>query len=216
MKRIAAAIALALALAASEAHAAGFGLAKAGDAWALFLNGDASLFGNDAKLNGQFDTIDFLFQMHSGLQLTNISSGLNAGVPRLPGEPFTFRNRALDQDPLDGGLGWNVLAPTPAITPSTIQWAGGPLGGTIDTRVGHKGGWLFLANFYFSPPVDAELPIGGRIQLISGGNVVMEIPKLLIDMTIPLPEVPEPAAGVLGWSLFAALAAARPWPRNRR
>jgi hypothetical protein len=154
-----------------------------------------SAFGGD--LNGDFDTVDFLFSTNAGTSLTNISSGFDAGVPRPAGEPFTFRNRVLDQDPLDGGLGWNVLAPSPAITATTMQWAGGVLGGTIDTGPA-QGPGLFLANLHFNGPADRAGGFG-RVQLIRAGTVVAE-----------LPFIPEPASiGLVGMGMLGLTALRR-------
>jgi hypothetical protein len=195
--------ALALAVIACNAHAARIGIANVGEAWALFLNGEGA--------SGQFDTVGVVFTASSQFTLTNINSGFIQGfTPRAAGDQSTFINRRLDQDPLDGGLGWSILGRE--VTADRLTFGGGPLGGAIETRVGHKGGWLFLANFLFSPPVDAEsMKFAGSlsVELLRAGRVIATLPTPLEGFIIPLPEVPEPAAGVLGCSLLAVLAAVR-------
>jgi hypothetical protein len=195
LKRIAVAVALVLVLAASDADAARWGLANVGDAWALFLNGDEPWLSNSAKLNGQFDSVDVSFTTSNPYTLVKTNSGLFQGMtPRAAGDQSTFINRRLDQDPLDGGLGWKMIRSP--ITANGFAFVAGPLGGTIDTRVGREDGWLFLANLLFSPPVDAEaLRRAGsvKVQLYRADHKVAELfPTLADDIIIPLPEVPEP------------------------
>jgi hypothetical protein len=191
----------------TPAYAARKGFAKIGDSWSLFIRGD--------ELNGMFDTVDVSYTPASGGQFANLASGLNAGVPRAPGEPFTFVNRALDQDPLDGGSGWAIVGRT--VTANQLSFAGGPLGGRIDTSSGPQG-WLFLANLSLTN--DSARPFAsGRVQLINAGVIVSELPVLLDGSEIiPNPLVPEPASGIIiiaGALGSAALRrdAARPRPR---
>jgi hypothetical protein len=172
-------------LAASTAQAARIAVTTNGNIASVYLKAGLGAE-NGGDLNGDFDTVDFLFNTNAGVSHTNISSG----VGRSAGDAFTFRSRQLDGDPLDGGLGWNVLAPTPAITATTVQWAGGPLGGTVDTGAA-AGPGLFLTNFNFSGPANKDSG-AGRVQLISAGNVIATIPII----------IPEPASfGLIGMSL---------------
>jgi hypothetical protein len=177
-------------LAASTAQAARVAVTTNGNVASVYLKA-AKGAENGGDLNGDFDTLDFLFNSSTGVEMTNITSGNNAGVPRPAGDPFTYRNRVLEGDPLDGGLGWNVLAPNPAITPTEMQWTGGPLGGTIATGDA-AGPGLFLANLQFGGPAN-KASGAGRVQLISAGNIVATIPII----------IPEPASfGILGVAMM--------------
>lgn len=171
----------------APAAAAEFYFKASGNTATFYLDaGRGAAYGGN--LNGKFDTVDFQLTTFNG-SFININSGQVGGIPRPPGEPSTYRNRVLDADPLDGGLGWSVVGQV--INANGMAWAGGPLGHTIDTS-GQPNGGLFLANVQFGVPARTA-SVSGRVQLISAGDIVAEIPF-----------VPEPAAGVLG--LFAALA----------
>lgn len=181
-------------LATTQANAAELYLKRNGNIATFYLDlAKPSLFA-PLNLDGQIDTIDFMFTAGPPGTLTALSSG--AGKPA--GEPFTYRNRMLDADPLDGGLGWSVVGQT--INASGMTWAGGPLGATISTS-GQPDGRLFLANLHFNAPAN-KLSGTGRVQLIRAGNIVAEL----------LP-TPEPAASVLGVFALVALRAAS---RGRR
>jgi hypothetical protein len=77
----------------------------------------------------------------------NLNSGLDAGVPRPAGQAFTYRNRQLEADLLDGGLGW--ILQDLVMTPSELSFTAGPTTGKITTAT-EAGGRLFLANIHFS------------------------------------------------------------------
>jgi hypothetical protein len=173
----------ACALMASTAEAAQAVVTRNGNVATFYLHA-ARGAENGGNLNGMFDTVDFLFVTNAGVQLTNVS-----GLRRTPGDHFTYMNNNLRFDPLDGGLGWAILFPTPALTSTKMQWAGGPLGGTIDTGPA-QGPGLFVANLNFNGP--ASVASGtGRVQLISAGTIIAE-----------LPFIPEPASfGLCGMSL---------------
>jgi hypothetical protein len=139
---------------------------------------------NSANLNGQIDTISFVFTPAPGVELGSV-----IGVSNKPaGEALTYRNSALSDDPLDGGLGWSILGQM--VAADTFKFDGSPLGQTIDTS-GQPDGRLFLANMLFFP-ANAASPGTATLQLLRAGNIVANL--------VP---TPEPAAGVL--SLFAAM-----------
>jgi hypothetical protein len=173
-------------VAASTAQAARVAVTTNGNVASVYLKA-AKGAENGGDLNGDFDTIDFLFTANAPTTLTNLSSG--AGKPA--GEAFTYRNRILDADPLDGGLGFSVVGQT--INAQGAAWAGGPLGATIQTGAADSTG-LFLQNFNFSGPAN-KLSGAGRVQLISAGTVVAEIPIV----------IPEPGSMMLGGSALLGL-----------
>ena len=161
-------------LAASTAQAARVAVTTNGAIASVYLKAaKGAEFGGD--LNGDFDTIDFQFTATAPTTLLNLSSG--AGKPA--GDAFTYRNRVLDADPLDGGLGFSVVGQT--INAQGASWAGGPLGQTIQTGAADSTG-LFLQNFNFSGPAN-KLSGTGRVQLISAGNIVAEIPIVIPEPT---------------------------------
>jgi hypothetical protein len=168
MKTIVTAILTASCLyAASRAQAAQLRLVVNGNIATIYLNAALGA-ANGGDLNDKFDTIDFSFTTAPGVTMTNV-----AGVREFPGEPFNYRNGLLNADPLDGGLGWNILTPIPAMTPTTVQWTGGPLGKTINTGDA-AGGGLFLHNLQLSSPVSKSSGIA-RILLLRAGNIVADM-----------------------------------------
>jgi hypothetical protein len=84
----------------------------------------------------------------------NVDSGSVAGIARPPGQPFTYRNRLMNADPLDqpDTLGWTLL--DIVVQPNEIELAGGPLGRRI-TTADQPNGRLFLANLHFVIPEPA-------------------------------------------------------------
>jgi len=110
---------------------------------------------------GPYDTVAFYASSFSSTFL-NQNNGLVGGVPRPPGEPFTYWNRNLTRSTAEGGLGWIVLGPVN--TPSELSFTGGVLGGTISTAE-QPGGNLFLANVQsMSGTVQAQLIRGGELK----------------------------------------------------
>jgi hypothetical protein len=111
------------------------------------------------------------FQLCPDVAFENINSGLAAGVPRPVGQPFTYRNRALDADPagtdsLGIGNGWTLLAPV--TTAAGISFAGGPLGESISTA-GEPNGALFLANVMLG----SDSGFTAWVTLVNGVNTVL-------------------------------------------
>jgi hypothetical protein len=168
---------------------------------AVTVNGNiASVYLKAAKgpeqggdLNGDFDTVGFNFVANAsnGTTLTNVASG--AGRPA--GDPFTYRNRVLDADPLDGGLGWSILGQT--INAQGATWGGGPLGATIDTGPADGPG-LFLQNLQFSGPAN-RMSGQGTIELLSAGATIATFNIV----------IPEPATMGLGSFALLGLAGLR-------
>jgi hypothetical protein len=182
------AIAAACALACSTAHAArievdppliGAGLHS------FYLVGESTTF----------NAIYFSVKPLHGAQFRDINSGLNAGVPRPPGQSFTYRNRLLDADPSEfpEAKGWTLLG----VVNSTqeVAFTGGPLGSQIDTS-GEPNGRLFLAT--------VETPVGAciawNVQLVNGIDTVA---------TIYVEMCPEPAACAMAGVGALALVACR-------
>ncbi len=138
-----------------HAHAASLSVVKTGTAYAVYLNGGAD--------NGGFDTIAVNLTPTGSATFTNQTSGLVAGVPRPAGQAFSYPNRALGGDPLDGPpfLAWVIL--DPMNTPTRLSFDGGPLGQKISTA-SQPGENLFLAN--------VNMPTGqgvANVKAISNG-----------------------------------------------
>lgn len=108
--------------------------------------------------NGLFNTVIFEAVPISPPMFINLSSGV--GKPA--GDANTYRNRALDADPLDGGLGWSLVGAQ--TTATSLTFTGGPLGSNI-TTADQPGGRLFLANLHFAPPYGF---FNARVQLLDG------------------------------------------------
>lgn len=175
MKALLSLVAAVSVLACSTAQAARIAVVTNGPTASVFLKaGLGSENGGD--LNGQFDTVDFAFTPTAPAALQSITSG--AG-PRPAGDPFTYRNRVLDADPLDDGLGWSIVGQS--ITANGVVWAGGPLGLTISTGPA-AGPGLFLQNFQFNGPANKNVGTG-RVQLIRAGTIVAEIPIVVPEPT---------------------------------
>jgi hypothetical protein len=165
---------LGLSVVASTASAAFLSVSGENGNYAIYLNGEATVF------NG----VDFKVTPDSGA-FQALNGGLNAGAPRGPGDAFTYRNRAIDlaPDDIDNpgiGKGWTLINPT--TTGAMVSFAGGPLGGNIDTST-EPGGRLFLANVI--------LPAGVKglatATLVNGSTTVATLSVV----------VPEPATVAL-------------------
>jgi hypothetical protein len=122
------------------------------------------------------------------------NSGLNAGVPRPAGEAFTYLNRQLNADPLDGGLGWSLLGTS--TTANLLGFSGGPLGANISTEATG----LFLGNVQFA---GAGMRGTAKVQLSDAAGAV------IADLTAPL-GIPEPGSlGLVGMGMLALAAVRR-------
>ncbi|BBO31469.1 PEP-CTERM sorting domain-containing protein [Lacipirellula parvula] len=136
----------------------------------------------------------------TGDSFANVGSGLFLGSPRPAGQAFSYRNRALDLDPLDLdfpgiGKGWNILAPSNDST--KIQFGGGPYQHVISTA-GEPRGELFLANIFVADPavfagLKAELALMSENKVIFTQNYA----PLPLNLIPQLPEVPEPSSAAL-------------------
>jgi hypothetical protein len=150
----------------------------------------------------------------------NQSSGRPGGVPFPAGRPFTYRNRALDLDPLDldnpgVGKGWIVLGATQTSTELSFQ--GGPRAPRfIDTAIEHRGE-LFLANLYsgIEDPFSSGISWAITLKNKEGGDLLRKsgfLPRFGLPQ---LPQVPEPSSVVLlAIAGLAALAGRRRTPRG--
>ncbi len=136
-----------------------------------------------------------------------IVSGFNMGVPRGPNEPFTYRNRVLDQDPLDGGKGWGF--PGPTINANSISVAGGPLPAVPINTVNEPGGRLFLANFFVNVAQPTPSYVDVELELISNGVTVQ---TLFGRASV----IPEAASSTLAMFAACALTSWRRLGRARR
>jgi hypothetical protein len=194
MKNILALTALALGLACTTANAASLkstpttpGAAN----YAVYIDSEATIY----------DVIELTITPLSGVSFANIGSGLNAGVPRGPNENFTFRNRVLDADPLDGGRGWSF--PGQTINATTYTWVGGPNPAIPITTATEPGGRLFLGNVSITGQSPAATRPGHvanvSVNLIANGITVQTITGML--------SAPEPASfGMAGIAAIAGLA----------
>jgi hypothetical protein len=181
MKWFLVAVALASAFVCTAAHAATITTTQNGSAHSLYLNGETDVF----------DTVEVVVTPEPGNTFTP-RSGIEPGVPRPPGQPFTYLNRVLNGDPLDDPsfLGWSILGLT--ITANEFKFTGGPLGQTIETN-----GDLFLANLNFGSPSGRATAVVKTYRI---GNVVADL-----SLTFP---IPEPAALALAVMGLAGLVAA--------
>lgn len=187
---------VALAAVASQGRCASVIIEKhphpGGVAHAIFLDGGVH--------NGIFTAVDFKVAPASAeAPFINQSSGLDGGVPRLPGAPFSFLNSGV---PLTfAGITSELkIGDWPKLgaknLPTEVGFGSGPLGQKIDTRL-LPGGRLFLANVML-PSADARLVGSFRVANASG---------LLQEIVIP-----EPAADLLAAACVGAALVAR---RNR-
>ncbi|WP_428308389.1 hypothetical protein [Lacipirellula sp.] len=116
-------------------------------------NSAVSVYLVGEALNGNFDAIEFRATPLGSSTFLNPNQGLTAGVPRPPGNPFTYRSRFLDLDPADPdlpglGKGWTIA--NPITTSSQVSFLGGLINGKISTA-SEPQGRLFLANLLISP-----------------------------------------------------------------
>jgi hypothetical protein len=188
MKYLAAMAAAACALACTATNAARLEID-----WPTSANGVYSFF-----LHGEMTTFNGVgFSVKPVFQFLDVTSGLVAGAPRPPGDPFTYRNRLLDADPSEflNSKQWTLLGIVN--TPQEIAFSGGPLGQNIKTNT-EPGGRLFLANI--------KLQRGGggaawSLQLVNGVDTVLSVQGYLL---------PEPAAtAIAGMGLVGVMAAHR-------
>ncbi|QDT72961.1 hypothetical protein [Lacipirellula limnantheis] len=155
----------------------------------ISLNNVYNFYVDGGNFNGSFDTIFFQAKSYRG-SFINANSGASAGVPRPPGDLFTYPNRMLTADPLDfpGGL---ALTQVGLINNGQeLSFTVGKLGGTITTAAENAGD-LFLGNVMMSSG-------GGfsyQIQLISAGNVLYDTGINTIPLTDPT--FPEPSGLVI-------------------
>lgn len=140
-----------------------FGIKGVGPNW----NDGYSFFVDGQDLNGAFDTIYFQAKIFRGTFINTNSGAVAGGVPRPPGDLFTYPNRMITADPVDfaGALGLTQVGLVN--TAQELSYTAGKLGGTITTG-NEPNGDLFLGNVMLS--------LGGgldwRVELISAGNVV--------------------------------------------
>ncbi|BBO31470.1 hypothetical protein PLANPX_1082 [Lacipirellula parvula] len=155
-----------------------------------------SLFLKGGALNNGFNALSLKATSNA---FANVNSGLAAGVPRPAGQAFTYRNRALELDPLDPdvpgvGKGWTILGPI--INTTEVSFGGGPLGKKI-TTAGEPRGELFLANLY-SGQLNGFSEFNATLTLVYGGDTVLtESLSVPLGGLPPLPEVPEPSSAAL-------------------
>lgn len=186
MKRSSALAALVVLVSGTTAHAASLSV-NSTDSFkthAIYLSGEAQ--------NGAFNTVIFSAVPLGGGQFLALSSGV--GKPA--GDPNTYRNRALDADPLDGGLGWSLVGTQ--TTATALTFSGGPLGSNI-TTADQPGGRLFLANLRIS--LDFNHYISVQLVDATGAQV-----GPTLDTFIP---GPEPSSCGLAGIAMLGLAAVR-------
>jgi hypothetical protein len=193
MKTLMSLVVAAVALTSSEANAALLTVEPAGvsfnGVYTLYLAGESTVF-NGVGLSVKPD---------GGAMFLNATSAPFLGIPRPPGDPFTYRNRALDADPVDfpASKGWTLLG---VVSTSHEQaFSGGPLGQTIDTS-GDPGGKLFLANLMLPPGATAT----ATLQLVNGVDTVHTQ-----TLQFPIPE--PPGLGMVSLGTIALSVRRRPF-----
>jgi hypothetical protein len=157
---------------------------------AIFLDGEGQ--------NSLFNTVKFQATPNGSAIFQELVGGFGF-VIRPPGEPKTYINQNLNNDPLDGGLGWSVLGVLR--TPNELSFTGGPLGQII-TTANEPDGRLFLGNVYLSAGGSGV----ATVQLSDAQGAVVA------DLQAPL-GVPEPAAVCL---VTLSLLGSAPARRRRR
>jgi hypothetical protein len=196
MKRLALAVALGVTL-CSTVNAASLRVSPEYSPTGVY-----SVYFSGGEHNGNFDTIIVDIVPGPGTQFLNTNSGLSAGAPRLPGEPFTYINRYINFDPNEyaGALNWTILGLTPsALVPNGLGFTAGPLGGKINTS-SLPNGELFLANLTI--PTAAGAYATANVQVVSAGTILQTLAAAF--------PVPEPAtAGLASFALLGLLAIRR-------
>lgn len=157
----------------------------ANNVYSFYIDGDDQ--------NGKFDTLYFETRALTG-EFLNVTSGNVFGVPRPPGDPFTYGNTMImaHPDEFPGGL---MLVRDAYINNSQeLSYLAAKFGGKISTA-SQSGGDLFLGNVMLSDPQ----AIGAfRIWLLSAGLTVYDTGVLQFSPTIPEPACTSlMAAGIL-------------------
>lgn len=162
--------------------------------YALYLRGESTVF-NAVELT----------VTPAGSAFQNTLSGVFNGAPRPPGQPFTYRNRALDADPygpdLPGiGKGWSLGG---VVNTSTkLSFAGGPLGQDITTAT-EPNGELFLANIMLE---DSSSSATAVLRVLNG---FASLPTQILHFPLP-----EPTTAGMGVMSLLGLMALRPSRRE--
>jgi hypothetical protein len=178
-------IALCAMLAASlPARAAQLSMTSNGAIYTFYVDGES--------LNGGFETIYFQAKATPPGKFANV--GIEFGVPRPPGQAFTYRNLMLIADPLDFPEALGLSSVGVVRNGQELSYTVGNLFGTI-TTANQPNGDLFLANLYVPDPTTFT----ATVQLISAGTVVFEATQT----------IPEPAAGLVALVGFSNLLAFR-------
>lgn len=173
--------------------------------WSFFIDGD--------NLNGAFNAIEFKTWTYPQGRFGNNNSGASAGVPRPPGQQFTYMNRMLGADPVDFPGGYHLAISNLVNTPRELSFTATALNGTISTAA-EPGDDLFLGNFYV--PSFTVIPDSYylfRIRLLTAGAAAYDSGPIYYQMgpiTMDGPPqwiVPEPATAFLGSAAGIALGA---------
>jgi hypothetical protein len=192
MKNILALSALALGLVCTTANAASIKTTpqpSQGNNYAVFVDAEGTVF----------DSVQVDIVAQGGFTFTQIISGTGGDTNfRGPNVPGTFRNRAIDGDPLDGGKGWLVPSGGVVINATTLSY-GMTAGAPINTAA-EPDGRLFLANVNLSGP--ATYPTRAAqvtLTLVNAGATVQTLTGFL--------PAPEPASfGLAGIASIAGFA----------
>jgi hypothetical protein len=180
-----------------------------------------SVFLRGEELNDSIAAVRISFRGPAGPlgdnSFANMSSGRSGGVPFPAGLPFTYRNRALDLDPLDldnpgVGKGWTILSSTQNST--ELSFGGFRVGGAISTASEPRGE-LFLANLYSGVEDPFSHGFFTTLQLRNEQGAVLFSGSYVLSLLGPgalpqLPEVPEPSSvALLAAAALAALVGRR-------
>jgi hypothetical protein len=191
---VVAAIAYAV-IAPSPIRAATLSYTQTGDVYAIVVDAE--------EHNGAFETVVFEARPMGSSAFANQATGNVVGIPRPPGDPFTYMNRLLTAHPLDfpDAIGYGLSLFELVNPPDRLFFVLGRQRGNISTA-SEPGGDLFLANLYM-PGGAASAEV--TVQLLGGGILVREL-----RLTIPVPEAS------LAASTACALVAATIASRRRR
>jgi hypothetical protein len=172
--------------------------------YSIYLNGEAH--------SGAFDYIRFFAVPlspfgPSAASFLSLNGGLAAGVPRPPGQAFTYRNRMLSVDPLEPdmpgvGKGWAIF--NPVTSSNQLSFEGGPLSGKISTA-DEPNGDLFLANFNLPTPSATYAYVS--VVLVNEGVVVSRLEEYSV-LTPPI-LFPEPGSAALCAAAFIGMVAVK-------